>query len=847
MTATVGNLWAAPVSEADAYQVATRFFSARASRPMANVGQPAARLAYTAEQGRFYVYDRGSQNGFVVVAGDDRLPQVLGYSTDATFSPIDIPLAMQDWMAEMNREIAYLQTHSTAAVHQPIKRATPVGPLLTTRWDQDWPYNNLCPTYVIGNSVKRSVTGCVATAMAQIMKYHEWPLRGTGYHSYHCNVNDTDPVTLSVDYSQSVYEWDKMLDEYSEGSSEESCYAVAKLMSDAGISINMGYGSSSGAQEVDVLTALTNYFGYSDRHYLLERDLYAADEWDQLLADEIAAGRPILYCGYSYSQNSLGGHAFVFDGVDADGLFHVNWGWGGNGDGFFMVSLLAPGSGYNFKYGQDAIFGVVPADAADQVAGVLFVRGLLDVDKYSVPRGEKVGVRFSEVYAEGNLLEVVGADGMGYWQSEYDMIPMELRVFDQDGQQVQSSRFSHKVYIDGWGPESPVIEFTPDASLADGEYTVKIAYSAQKDDNCDAWVRDDYGNDAYCKMRLSDDMVYMSNCFLSGTYLLESMHLGGRFHVDETIDVDVTLAYPRQWGSVQSGLGPKGDIHLSLRQQGVEVATSEPMSVSVMYDSIATFTLQLHAPSIWGRYQLMVLDDSGRLFVPDGGWLGPEENAGIMDIVVMPVGNELVEDFETMPVSSKTNETDVPGCFTIWSFNKSGVRAPGEGRCNGSNSVMMKKGSTLYTTQPLSHGFYMAQATVFNPSTSAAKYTLEYSFDGTTWHKAMTIDDLPAAEIPGQSEVMAMWALYLNPNRPVTFRLAMTAGGSAATYLDDIVLCYRDIVGDVNFDGEISIADVNVVADTIIKGAAIPSADVNGDGEINVGDINALIDLMLGH
>ena len=326
--AALCTVQAAQVNESEARQIADRFFGTKSARFAASASQAATRLAYTAEAGRFYIYDRSAGCGFVIVAGDDRLPQVLGYSIDGTFSSNGIPLPMQDWMAEMNREIAFLQSHNNANAHHPVKRANPIAPLMTTRWTQDWPYNLLCPTYTIGGNVtERAVTGCVATAMAQIMNYYKWPAQGTGSHTYDCNVNDTDPTTLSADFSQSVYEWNLMLDDYSSESSEESCLAVAKLMSDAGISINMNYGSSSGASESAVMTAITDYFGYSGKRYLLQRDLYSASEWDQLLYDEISAGRPVLYCGYTYTQGSLGGHAFVFDGVDARGYFHVNWGW----------------------------------------------------------------------------------------------------------------------------------------------------------------------------------------------------------------------------------------------------------------------------------------------------------------------------------------------------------------------------------------------------------------------------------------------------------------------------------------------------------------------------------------
>ena len=174
--AMVGGLRAAQISETDARQVADNFFAAKSLRLNAVAGPSMTRLAYTAEQSRFYVYDRGRNNGFVVVAGDDRLPQVLGYGESGDFNAAVMPPAMRYWMDEMNRQIAYLQSHSNVAAHVPAKRANVVNPLMSTFWDQGTPFNDLCPTYLDGNGdTKRAVTGCVATAFAQAVI----PIRAT--------------------------------------------------------------------------------------------------------------------------------------------------------------------------------------------------------------------------------------------------------------------------------------------------------------------------------------------------------------------------------------------------------------------------------------------------------------------------------------------------------------------------------------------------------------------------------------------------------------------------------------------------------------------------------------------
>lgn len=848
--ASIQGLLAGPVSAADARQIADSFFAGASTRFSAAASHAAPRLAYTADANRFYVFDNKTGNGFVVIAGDDRVPQVLGYSDKGTFDVENIPLAMQDWMAEMNREIAYLQTHSDVAVHHPVVRATAVEPLMTTLWDQGWPYNNLCPTYSVQNGdPQRAVTGCIATAMAQVMKYHEWPLQGRGSHTYNCVVNETDYTTLSADFSQSVYQWDKMLDTYDENSSQESCDAVARLMSDAGISVNMNYGSSSGAQEVDVVKAWKRYFGYSDRLYLLSRDLYGADEWDQLLVDELSARRPILYCGYSYSQTGLGGHAFVLDGFNTKGYFHVNWGWGGSSNGYFLVSVLAP-SNYNFKYGQDGIFGVVPDYRADEVQGVLYVKGALHPEVYAVSRGSELKMTLTDTYLEGNLIDTVGIEGSSYWQQVYDTIPMELRIQDNLGNTVQTKRFSQRVYANGGGWSwVPSIVFTPDASLADGEYAVKLAYSSHKDGNYDSWVSDDYGRVSLCKMLLTGDEMCLMDCFLSDRYYLESMDPGRNLYVNEPFDVDVTLVYPPRHGpSGSSQVSPWGDIHLVLMKDGQEVAASESLTISIPNDSIASYQLQIQAPEHWGRYELMLVDDRGQMFVPrPNGWFD-DGASGAMNVIILPRSEELVEDFESMPVSTKTNDTNVQGAFTKWNFNKSGVRAPGEGKCYGSNSVMMKKPSAFYTVEPVSHHIFMAEATFFNNSAIEAKYTLEYSIDnGATWKKAMTVDGTDVGLVAASGVTRILWHLNVGVDDQTLFRIAMTGGGSAATYVDDFVLHYNDmpVAGDVNHDGEVNIGDVNAVIEVIQMGDTIPTADINGDGEVNVGDVNALIDMIL--
>ena len=839
--ATVGSLQAAQINEAVARQVADQFFTAKSSRFRAPAATAPTRLAYKADQGRFYVFDRGERGAFVIVAGDDRMPQVLGYGDNGDFTA-QLPPAVRYWMGEMNKQIAYLQAHDNVVAYQPAKRPAAVAPLLTTRWDQSEPYNNYCPTYsdASGNTY-RAVTGCVATAMAQIMNFHKWPEVGNGSHSYTCNVNDMQETFLSADFSNSVYRWDLMLDDYDPNSSAESCDAVARLMSDVGISVDMGYGSSSGASEYAALNSLKTYFDYCEKGYMLTRDYYSAEEWDQMLVDELTARRPILYCGF----DTDGGHAFVFDGFNTDGYFHVNWGWGGYYDGYFLFSVLNP-SNMDFKYMQDAMLGVTPTPQASEVEEDLYVRCYLEPDTKTVQLGGKVVLQIEDMVAQGNKYTGYSWSWGGNRKRYYADVPMSLGVFDQNGVKLQSTLFTYRAYLDDyWESSGQSVSFNLLNSLADGEYKIKLQYSINGDQNYDQAVRNYKGQETYVRMVVSNGVASFYDSFLYSKYTVDSFVLPTGISVNEQFDVDVNMSY-EVWGT--PSMGPVGNVYLSILKDGTDetVATSEMYEVELLGNEPALYKMQITAPAEWGRYHLTLNDENGNpLMKTPEGWSW-EYTEAFAPIFVLPVCDELYEDFESMTANSSTSSKNVQGNFTTWSFTKSGVRDPGEGRCNGTNSVMLKKASTLYTAQPLAHNFFMAQATFFNQSTSASKYTLEYSLDGgSSWVKANTIDGDNAAEVPEKSCVSHMWLLNLSAAQPAQFRIAMIAG-NATTYVDDIKLYYIDKVGDVNADGEIGIADINALIDIILSTLkTFPTADVNGDSEVNVADINALIDLIL--
>ena len=844
------SIQAAPVDEASARQVADKFFSSGPHRSPAQGGVQGSRLAFTAPQDRFYIYDRaGGNGGFVIVAGDDRLPQVLGYGNTGDFSMSQLPPAVQYWMEQMDRQIAYLQSNDDATVHHPAKRASAVAPLMTTRWGQDAPYNDQCPIYVTGTGdTLRAVTGCVATATAQVMNYHQWPDVGRGSHSYNCNVNRMTPTELSADFSQSVYRWELMLDEYDQNSSAESCEAVAKLMSDVGIAVDMGYGSSSGAQETAAMRALSEFFKYSSKSYLLNRDYFSAEEWDQFLMDELSAGRPIVYCGYDLGPNS-GGHAFVFDGFNSDGYFHVNWGWDGVYDGYYLASVLNPGSS-NFEFMQDAMMGVVPEHRGDEVSDVLYMIGEMSPATTSAPLGGRVDIDVDGLIAQGNDLDTAGFyTGYNDRTIYYAMIPVSMGVFNQDGMEVQRKLFDHKYDMDvpWYDGERHSLEL-PD-TLPDGEYKIKLHYSVDGGANYDQTVRSYSGQDLYIKMEVRQDTAYLSDCFLANTYTVGSVVLDPVITVNNPFNAYATMNF-RTWGGGSTFLGPKGNVYLSLLKDGTQVvSTSELCEVQLENNTPQTYMMSLTAPAEWGIYELALFDESGGCFVmtSEDFWAATLDECRIPTFV-LPVCQSLAEDFDSMTANTSTSDKNVQGQFTTWSFYKSGVRQDPEANEEniGDNAVLMKKPSYLYTAEPLRHNFLLAQATINNPSATASKFKLEYSVDGgKTWQLTNTIFQQDAAEVPEKSVTVARWFLPVPASKPAQFRLTMMGGGSGANYVDDIILYYNDATCDVNLDGSVNIADVNAIINVILSGGDLLAGDVNGDGVVNIADLNVVINEIL--
>jgi photosystem II stability/assembly factor-like uncharacterized protein len=350
--------FSAPVSIEKAQKIAVHYMSHYAS---AKTDFHIQNVVIREKQGitTFYIFNFVN-GGYVMVSADDAVIPVLGYSETGTYDYDVLPLQMKSWLNGYDAEIVFILTEGidnteTAGEWQRIlakqfpEEKLNVPALLTTKWNQDCYYNEFCPTVPGYPGIcNRAYAGCVATAMAQIMKYWNWPVTGNGSYSYTHPTYGPQTANFAV-----TYDWPNMPQQLF----STSTTAVATLIRHCGVSVNMNYSpSGSGAYSQDVPNALVTFFKYKNTASLKYKANYTNTAWINLLKAELDAARPVFYAG---ADNSYGGHAFVCDGYNTSNQFHFNWGWSGWQDGYFTIGSLNP-TGYAFNQDNCAITGIEP-------------------------------------------------------------------------------------------------------------------------------------------------------------------------------------------------------------------------------------------------------------------------------------------------------------------------------------------------------------------------------------------------------------------------------------------------------------------------------------------------------
>lgn len=547
-------------------------------------------LAYTGKSGGIYLFNNIDKNGYLIVAGSDNCPAVIGYGDSGNFEYCDAAPAFIDILDSLDESIASERKMPTYHARDYVN----IEPMIKTKWDQKEPYNQMAPK--IGSTA--TMTGCVATAMAQVMKYWEYPACGSGSNSYYWT---SGAKNLTCNFYNAEFNYDKMLDQYISdsglvvGTSSEKM-AVATLMYACGIASNMDYSTTfSGSTDLDCAHGLANYFSYDPGMKILFRNFYRIGEWTDMVYDELKAGRPVLYYGFS----PAGGHAFVCDGYnsgDAD-YFHFNWGWSGVSDGYFRINALDPeylGSGASatgFNRMQSAIFGCKPLYDDEPTAVYdknMLCFGYFAIGATSYKRNENVLFGISNGILRAGIynMSTVGINcTLGVKLTPEDGDPQYVAAGSESNLEAGGSASQFVVT----GSQFPVGKFicTPAYQVDGTWYDIPQEYSMKTlmectvtDDNISFDISDDSNG------IIVDDMSLSENKWYIGSPVTITAEISSYDFSDEDTDLTPTLI-----------------------KDGYIISSLYSQTVRVPEDETATVTWNVEVPEVEpGTYSLGLLN-----------------------------------------------------------------------------------------------------------------------------------------------------------------------------------------------------------------------------------------------
>lgn len=646
------SLWAGPVGLEPAREKARAFYLAQKAsaspKEMVDfhlVYPDSSGVAKSTAGVGCYVFNVGRDEGFVIVSADDDLPSVLAYSLSGRFEPDGMPANLASWLGWYEKQVLDYQqavragqrmasdkSVSGRSVANWTKAEEVVAPLLENHpdgailYDQGLPYNVLCPNP--DSLEKPMVTGCVATSMAMIARYHEWPERSFGSVEYETR---SLGIPIRHEFGEKAYDWEHMLTTYADstGYTEEEAEAVAALMRDMGYAVRMDYGYDlSGAFSDFLMQAWAFHMGYSKKMRFLTRDLFADADWADAVRAELDEGRPLYYAGNGIG----GGHAFVCDGYDDQGYFHFNWGWSGRGNGWYALDNLAPtdlgtGAGYGeYNNNQTIVSGIRPAQEGEEA------------DLFIVNNSERWRCQEGLFDAEDRAMVSLG------WASNCGVDTVDIRVgltFWQDSVLCNAYVFDSALLPPMYGLYGNVISLNPLSLLEPGTYQMKLSV---QEVGTDEWV-DVVGSTRY---KVDYTLIVGNACFWVGSSGIPE-HMPVR-HLEATVEEDrlllawsdpcvmqpdfyrvylddVVAAEPDSTSVLFTGMAPgrykvevmavyEGDVESDRVMKYVEIkdVANEPWAggVSRVYPNPASGSFRVDVPAAG---HLRLLDLSGRLML----------------------------------------------------------------------------------------------------------------------------------------------------------------------------------------------------------------------------------------
>lgn len=363
-------------SEQEAMQIAQEFFGKNATVKSPRLSIVSSTIDINASKRRVnvanmkscYVINDEANNRFVIVSSDERLRTILGYSDNGLFDPEYMPVALANLMKGYDRELDYINKEGSRSFINKAEEnqsTVVIDPMITTKWGQSYPFNAQCPKDPDYGEDTLCVTGCIATAMAQVLNYYKQPTIGKGSY-YYIPYQHTTLQYMNFDSLQ--INWSNLVDNYN-GATEEQKAEVAKLMHACGVSVSMNYCyDASGAQDYDIPYAFIHYFGYNPNIVYRDRDYYTNEEWNAMIMEDLRAGRPVLYGGFNEEHQF--GHEFIIDGCDENQLYHINFGWAskltddyiwsGIGDGYYALNAVGNALIGNFSYYNSMVCNITP-------------------------------------------------------------------------------------------------------------------------------------------------------------------------------------------------------------------------------------------------------------------------------------------------------------------------------------------------------------------------------------------------------------------------------------------------------------------------------------------------------
>lgn len=787
----------------------------------------------------FYIFNAKGQKGFVIVSGDDRTEPILGYSDKGEVTEKNMPENLKYWLECYEIQMKSLD-HAKAAGSRGTTRTaskTAVAPLIQAHWDQGAPYNYMCPSVINvtqGGENKvayidygkpgydannRCITGCVATAMAQVMYYWKWPETCGPLNQINKGIwikqeiiedpeaiGEEPVVQYVVDNDcglpETKFDWENMLPTYLGDESEESAsaMAVSKLMRYCGQAVNMNYGISESGTNVSA-SDMVNYFGYGKTAKTVYRMFYTVADWEDLIYNELFYGRPVLYGGSSAS----GGHQFICDGYDGNGLFHFNWGWSGSSDGYFVLSLANPqdlgsGGGTNtdgFSYGQDAIIGLQKPIGEDVETPTIY--GLIDDSEEWFTEYNRASA--AEDFTGVSLPRVIFMEysfvGEGMPWPDYSLdyawgLYQDGELLDVYG--TDNATLTEEV---NWQENTPVVAFG--SGLADGTYMFRQVYRPQ---GSDEWI--------LCQMlncgEYSLAMSYIKATISGNTLTLEKANEEEYFSTD--IQINSVTYSP---SSLEAGKAVEVTVNLTNNGDAFQelicfrYGSGSYSGMTLVCGSVEpgqTGTVKLHfKPKFYGQVPVQIAVDE-------------DENIVVWEDILNIEAPKPQSLSGTIVIDKYDVETDV------LSGNKLSVQAQ-----------ITNQGTNTYDNQIM---------------------LIIYKYiEGEETHNSFASTSVNANIQPGETKEVVLAVPNLNFEDQYFFYLYYYSEGNRKIMQVDgtgLLFTLTPLLGDADGSGSVDADDVKIMVDYIMGknslGFVFGNADMNNDGSVDAVDLVKLINAL---